>query len=223
MSIQVAITFSASGYIKQNVIITKKGLTPAKLESLPPNYSCTNQTMNITTAAKNFVQAKNAYEKAFNEYFENLQPLPIPRFWTLLEGFQKLVFGPMFKNPIDELFRRPQAEGFTTGGIKTFPYSFKEATQFANNWRKLKDELYQPLFNVIQDRSDDSYGDLLDALPLAGQTVVDNCLKKQYNYEDFCDAVKIVHPKAEKIILHGENYFGMLLKEEARRRYVYEI
>lgn len=34
MSIQVAITFSASGYIKQNVIITKKGLTPAKLESL---------------------------------------------------------------------------------------------------------------------------------------------------------------------------------------------
>lgn len=118
MSIQVAITFSASGYIKQNVIITKKGLTPAKLESLPPNYSCTNQTMNITTAAKNFVQAKNAYEKAFNEYFENLQPLPIPRFWTLLEGFQKLVFGPMFKTQLMNSSADPKQKALPLAELK---------------------------------------------------------------------------------------------------------
>ncbi len=102
-----------------------------------------------------------------------------------------------------------------------------EAMQFANMWDSMSDKLYKPLFDIINDRGDDAYGDLLDALPLAGREVVERALKKEFANENELGAairtsVESFEDGKARIILRGENYFAMSLRDEARRRFVYE-
>ncbi len=183
--------------------------------------------MNLSAAAQTLRAAKQDYLNAFRQYFaREVQILPDERFWQLHAVFRKEVLTFCFAyrrtNGVEqaarELFRKPLAEDFA-GGAR---YSLLEAVQFAKTWRQLSRRLAQPLYDVVQDRSDDGYDDLLDALPLAGQTVFQSALRQEFrSHDQFEQAVRqaCCHSDLAELILRGENYVSMSL-EDAAQEYV---
>lgn len=186
--------------------------------------------MNVNEAARAFRAAEQNYHAAFDDYFANeITALPDDRFWQLQAVFVGEVvtfrFGYGRTNGIEqaarELFRKPLAGDFNGRGNGDVPrYSIHEAIQFAKTWHDLTRRLYQPLFHVIENRGDDAYGDLLDALPLAGRDVFRKSLDREYgNHRQFEDAVRDACkecPQMAELILRGENYIAMSLMEAAR-------
>lgn len=186
--------------------------------------------MNIRDAAQAFRAAQENYNTAFRHHFaHDIAPLPDDDFWKLHAVFVRAVvtfcFGYKRSNGVEqaarELFRKPLAGDFGGHGQGAVSrYTLHEALQFAKSWAALTRRLYQPLSKVVQDRGDDAYGDLLDALPLAGRDVVRQALGREYgNDRQFEQAVRDSCPdcpQLAELILRGENYVGMSLEDAAR-------
>ena len=186
--------------------------------------------MNVQGAATAYRAAEQNYHAAFRDYFDGeITPLPEDRFWQLQRVFVREVvtyrFGYGRSNGVEqaarELFRKPLADDFHGRGDDDAPrYSLREAIQFARSWRELSRRLYRPLFDVVEGRGDDAYGDLLDALPLAGREVVHKSLDHAYgNHRQFEQDVRDAcgdQPRLAELILHGENYVAMALMEAAQ-------
>ena len=181
--------------------------------------------MNAREAAAVFRAAQENYHAAFRDYFANeIISLPNERFWQLQQVFVREVltyrFGYGLTNGVAqacrEFFRKPWANDFG----KHASYTLEEAIRFAKSWQGWRGRLYQPLFNVVEDRGDDAYGDLLDALPLAGRDLVGKALAREFGNQRQFEAVVqdgcAGNEKLAKLILHGENYVAMALAEAAQ-------
>ena len=123
-----------------------------------------------------------------------------------------------------EFFRKALAKDFHGFGARDIPvYSLPEALQFAKRWRTLASELDDALSQVVEHRSGDAYGDLLDALPLAGHDVCTQALAGRFrDNRDLEDGVRLAcqaTPGMTNFILRGENYVAMALYEAAREYY----
>ena len=185
--------------------------------------------MNLRQTAITHLESQAHYHQAFRDYFANhVTRLPTDRFWELQTVFRHDVcryrFGYDRTNGVEqaasELFRKPYAGDFTSYGEVVPEYSVEEAMQFAKTWSELKSQLYAPLFDVVDGRGDDAYGDLLDALPLAGREVVRKSLGRAFSgNESFeqavVDACQGCQGLAE-LILRGENYCFSHLHDAAR-------
>lgn len=165
------------------------------------------------------------YAKAFRRHFhDSVTVLTDDRFWALQPVFRsevcKFRFNYGRSNGVEqaarELFRKPLAGDFDDSPT----YTLDEAVQFAKTWPSIQNRLYRPLFDVVQDRGDDAYGDLLDSLPLAGREVVEKAIAGDFaNERQFESAVLEGCAGDEtlaKFILHGENYAAMALADAAR-------
>ncbi|MDP6717947.1 MAG: hypothetical protein QGF59_04820, partial [Pirellulaceae bacterium] len=115
-----------------------------------------------------------------------------------------------------EFFRKPLANDFG----KAPTYSLEEAISFAKSWQGWRGRLYEPLFDVVEDRGDDAYGDLLDALPLAGRDLVGKAQAGEFGNQQQFDAAVLEgyggNDQLAKLILHGENYVAMSLCDGAQ-------
>lgn len=194
------------------------------------------------------------FGKAFRHYMEELPLLDADRFWEILEKyFRPLVIERVFrqdaaKDAISEFFRVQSAAGKvqvwdSRGGYRyeECPYTFDEAIRFAKTWGHYKRALYKPLFDVVEDKGDDGYGDLLDSLPLAGQTIHNACHDHDYgNNRVFREAVKDTleqavdsqmknvddercakfKKKLTSFVIDGENYFEMRLSDIAQSWFI---
>jgi len=176
--------------------------------------------------------ANEQYNTAFRGYFANqVTELPEDRFWELQAVFQRDVctfrFGYKRTNGVDqaarEFFRKPLADDFGKAPI----YSLEEAISFAKSWQGWRGRLYQPLFDVVEDRGDDAYGDLLDALPLAGRDLVCKALAREFGNQSQFDASVLEgcsgNEQLAKLILHGENYVAMSLADAAQEYFAANI
>jgi len=186
--------------------------------------------MHVTQAARQFQAAQEQYHWAFRDYLAHeVAVLSDDRFWQIQAVFVREVicfrFGYNRTNGVEqaarEMFRKPLAGDFSSRDDQPpLQYTLAEATQFAKSWQQLSRRLYRPLFDLVTDRGDDSYGDLLDALPLAGRTVIETSLAGGYrDHACFEQAVRTAcHPcpQLAALILHGEQYIGMLLGDAAR-------
>ena len=215
---------------------------------------------NIFSLANSHHKARESYEKGFRAFFQDeIHLLPENHFWLLMSVFQNIVFfdsKDTSKDP-DEFFRKALANHFSFFSqearerVPECPkYSFMEAVQFAKTWADLKDKLYRPLFDTVEGYGDDGYGDLLDALPLCGETFIKKCLKKGSfaDHDEFEGQLKKTlvqfawgsdtterevrnrvcnelspDKRMFRIVLAGENYFRMRLYEAAQERFVSEV
>jgi hypothetical protein len=172
-----------------------------------------------------YCEAKKQYNTAFRDYFANqVTELPEDRFWELQAVFQRDVctfrFGYKRTNGVEqaagEFFRKPLANDFG----KAPTYSLEEAISFAKSWQGWRGRLYEPLFDVVEDRGDDAYGDLLDALPLAGRDLVGKAQAGEFGNQQQFDAAVLEgyggNDQLAKLILHGENYVAMSLCDGAQ-------
>jgi hypothetical protein len=172
-----------------------------------------------------YCEAKEQFTRAFRDYFANrATELPEDRFWELQAVFQRDVctfrFGYKRSNGVEqaagEFFRKPLAGDFG----KAPNYSLEEAISFAKSWSGWRGRLYQPLFGVVEGRGDDAYGDLLDALPLAGRDVICKALAREFGNQRQFEASVLAgcdgNDQLANLILHGENYVAMALADAAQ-------
>jgi len=170
-------------------------------------------------------EAQEAYKTAFRDYFANqVTELPEDRFWELQAVFRSEVvtfrFGYKRTNGVEqaagEFFRKPLANDFG----KYASYSLQDTISFAKTWDGWRQKLYQPLFDIVEDRGDDAYGDLLDALPLAGPGLISKALAREFGNQRQFDAGVLDgcggNEQLAKLILHGENYVAMSLADAAQ-------
>lgn len=198
-----------------------------------------------TEAALVHRRATAKYSKAFRHYFNTIvEPLEADRFWQILEQvYRPLVIArinrdSVVKDSAHELFRGCMYDN------RTPTISFDDLIRFARSWEPVRKTAYQPLFEVVEGRGDDGYGDLLDSLVLVGREVHEACVRRDYGnndvfernvtealhsaVDDFVNARKNdpwsnwndertqgVKDKLVGFVLHGENYNAMRLEEAA--------
>jgi len=174
------------------------------------------------------IHADTQYYDAFANYYSRLKTqLPHDKFWQIIEFLRKLIANRGFtydklKTSIDELFR------LTATGESEHPeggfdgphvaYNFKDLLQFCFTYEGISDKIDQKLDDFSLG-SDDSRGDLMDSLPLAGVKVYENILNGTVkNEQDLEKELKSLAKKWYEFIRNGENYVWMTLKEEAASR-----
>lgn len=125
----------------------------------------------------------------------------------------------------DEFFRKPYVGHFHDGnGQMLSRYSFDEALQFARTWGEIVDRLYPALFSVVTGRSDDTFGDLIDSLPLLGRELVEQTVDGRFT--KMSQLLRAISVKCQDVdlpaafVVEGENYFAASLYEAARDYFV---
>jgi hypothetical protein len=107
------------------------------------------------------------------------------------------------------------------------------AVHFALSWRHYRSKAYAAgdEAGFSWDRGDDSYGDLMDAVPLLGQLVNRRlCVGKFATLREFNEQVSAtcgavagdMVDRLEQLVLHGENYFASSLEDAAQKWVVLE-
>jgi len=209
----------------------------------------TKTTIDLSSAvaaSRALVVAKDAFEKAMMAIERAIEPLSDDEFWSMVEAFRERIISgfPMNQNTKDSVHNL-HCDMPETGSAKALKF-----IRFVKAWEAKTVEAYHPLFGVIQDRSDDSYGDLLDSFPLVGREVYEKALAgyygKEYAVKDaVCEALgeRVTASATSRYltdeenvanagkaltwllshIFQGENYIGMRLEEKGREIFQWEM
>lgn len=187
----------------------------------------------LNKAARAKRKADEAYEKAWRAERANPRKLDVDRFWAIMDYFRKEVIAKAHrfdsKYATDELFRRCICDQLEVGGAKV---TFDELVRFIENYNALDSAINTALYNLVSDKSDDSYGDLCDSLPIVGRKGVKKLLTlSEDKWHDNNTVIGIIDDNCPKgvdpekwrqFIWNGENYFSMFFEDSARERYVRE-
>jgi len=174
--------------------------------------------------------ATQAYGQAFDKFLRELEPLPLPRFFAIAKKYFEEILRFHFeldrkhvgvKHAAEELFRKALVK--EEGHVKT-----EDLLRFANQWRSVSHNLHDPLFDIIKGKGDDSYGDLLDNLPLLGYEAYQTLERKDYGNMDrvkwfigitveklIRGQKRIDYADVYHFVWNGENYHSMMLHEAA--------
>jgi len=193
----------------------------------------------IETAACILNQSQDNYRKAWNIFYAESEPMcSTDRFFEILEHFFGIIVDERSKGGRDmdavkraakELVRRSHVEHYygENWAMLRFPFSFDEILMFARRWNDMYEELHKVLFDTVTDKGDDSYGDFIDSLPLAGRHVVEKCLEGGYSHRGLTHGINHAMKKRDKgntvveveMVLQGENYFRMSLNDALKDMY----
>lgn len=180
----------------------------------------------IMAQAKAFKEARSQFDEQFMDYARDIPPLAPEHFWPMVDEFRRVLLDTM----------QNTKEGYVTAAANEFMRrtvvgggDLAAAVHFALSWSHYKGKAYaagnKTAFSF--DRHDDSYSDLMDVLPLLGE-VFNRRLKlgkftslREFNLEVVatCDVAGRV---LKDVVLHGENYFSMSLRDAAQKWVVLE-
>lgn len=178
----------------------------------------------IIKQANSVREAENQYERDFDAWARGVPTLDPEHFWPEVERLRR-VSDTRDNNPertVEEYFREAHCKG---------EEALAKAVHFAVSYRRYCTALSNACNDVVEGwgRGDDSFGDLMDSLPLAGREVFERLRNGDFfdededgddvvNLEELETAVRVAVPKIVERILHGENYWATTLEDEARRR-----
>jgi len=182
-------------------------------------------TGDIMGQAHAFLEARQRWEAEFRDWLFGVPPLAPEHFWPMVDEFREVVIQTMTyskesvaEKAADEFMRKP-ARGRERSA----------AIHFALSWSHYKNKAYVAgdKLGFSFGRGDDSYGDLMDAVPLLGQEFSRKLETGWFgNLREFNEKVDATCDVAGRVlkdvVLHGENYFAMSLEEAARRWVVIE-
>ena len=163
---------------------------------------------------------RNKLKENFSLSLDRVEPFAMDddKFFEMLDVLSGIMFKSFHKHKpkkaIDEFYRRS-----LTGSQR---FTLEEHCRFITTYKKLNSSMYRIYKDVDMNRGDDSFGDLIDSLPLAGKNIVEKVLSKELmTVEKLENAVRKefgcdddVYPhKHASFILDGENYIIMRLVE----------
>jgi hypothetical protein len=162
----------------------------------------------------------------FFRFMHDVQPMPLnDRFWRLLDHFRELVKcnldrkqGEPIPDAAYEFFRlalvtKPPLEGDE--------YLMEEALQWLQGYKALMHQLDKALADLY-DFNRDSFGDLIDSMPLGGRELCERALKTSprcragfLSEEEVSEAIKTL-PQPWQNLVGDEIYVASSLVEKAQ-------
>ena len=170
-------------------------------------------------------QATNKFDTALRVYVHDVEKVPVltdDAVWFETNRLVRLIrsglkFRPTFHSALeyaaDEFFRAPLVNARTTE-------VFHELARYVGSYERMKGRIYKALSKVDKvDLGDDSFGDLVDSLPLAGSRIcgllLSGCICYFSELELELDTLSF-----KKNILNGENYVAMNLMDALNEKMV---
>jgi hypothetical protein len=174
-------------------------------------------------------KAEKAYRQAFEVYWSKVKPIPDDRFFEIVKLYVKEIFTFKFQLGRTDGVEEAAWELFRKALCHEEGYSGDELVKFAKTYEAMKDRLYDPLFDLVEGKGDDGYGDLIDNLPLLGDKLFKSLESKEFGNPTLVRqkiekaggrAFAISEGQAMKFIWGGENYNSMGLRDAAEK-YLY--
>lgn len=176
---------------------------------------------NVIELAKAKAQADKEYGEAFRAHLRVFKPLDDEEFWPILELFQgnvvsRLKYGNGVKEGAHNLLCELVYHRTGEDRMDAWENMARFLARYEQNTRRLSAKM-NDMPNL--DRGDDSYGDLLDSLPLAGKEIFDAIMGDDIANNKQLEKAFIDHPLG-KVILHGENYVCMTFEKVLLKSFV---
>jgi hypothetical protein len=177
-------------------------------------------------AVVNYLTWRHKAQLYFWRFLRGVQPMPLnDRFWTLLEHFRELIKvnlqrrrGEPIADAAREFFRLALVTKPPLGGDE---YMMEEALQWFQGYKGLKHRLGKALADLY-DFHGDSFGDLIDSMPLGGQALCERALKTAPRCRDgfltekeVREAIKALAPPWNTLV-GDEIYVASTLEEKAQ-------
>jgi hypothetical protein len=196
---------------------------PVSLEELP-------------TIAKAYLLAKSAFNQAYCRFWHaEVQPCADETGWKLLEAFHGTVEQYRFKLQREEQGIQHAAwEMFRLELAGDADYSFEDAVGFVKWYGALTNKIGRAIGHLY-DYHGDSFGDLIDAYPLAGRELVERALashpkSNRPRREGFLEEREVGDAVREKLglpwyklICEGENYVEHALEAACRKAFLLRV
>lgn len=176
----------------------------------------------LRLAAQNLNDAKVAFRDRWNTHRAdtNGELLDPDRFWDIWDKFAATVGKCLELRGKREASKAACDELFRLQAVNELDATFDELLQFINNWDAISSALHSVLWEVVEDKSDDGYGDLTDSLPLVGREGVAKLLNGDAkDNNDVKDIITQQNDGMLDYIWNGENYFSMFLGDAAKKWY----
>jgi hypothetical protein len=127
----------------------------------------------LVQIAKELQEAQAACEEAFRKVYNDAPLMEPDHFWELMDLVRKEIRGYRFglgrTNGVKQGAEEVGRKIWTDQVPKGLTCTAEEYVSFAKTYSELARKFYDPLFHVAEGYGDDSYGDLLDTLPLLGR------------------------------------------------------
>lgn len=173
------------------------------------------QQTDLINVANAYNDAKAAYTKAARAAIDAVEPTQDDDFfWSVVEEAAKRLVS---YGAVSSEVRRSVGNALWNI-MNEGDWSLEAWERCASVYRR-----YRQLVSRLSDKcwempgvekSDDSYGDWTDALPLAGRKVVEGIFEDDIaNYKQVGKAIEECQPKLLKRIQNGENYVAMKMEE----------
>jgi len=190
----------------------------------------------IEECGKTFLLAKSEFNRAYYLYWHKIEPCDDVIGFRILGHFRRHVEkfsinlrrGSLgVKHAAQETYRLVITDD-------TDDYTWDEAFAFAKWYARLKGKISEAIANLFEFEGD-SFGDLCDSLPLAGEGVVQAALATHpksekprrdgfLDEEEIYKAVKAAcSPAMAKFITSGENYIGAALEQAAKHWWLHRV
>lgn len=184
----------------------------------------------LATKAHN---ADHEYETAFRRFWTQAPPMEMADFWAMAKVLLETISKRLGQS-------QPGSDENVNyeAGLKLFVWNkfFKERTEadlpadpvataqklasFIRTYRTVCDRYYEAIWSMDGlERGDDSYGDLVDQLPMVGPELYDEVMSgKIEDYYDFSRKIlNLTGTGMCRAILHGEKYIKQTIMEETQK------
>jgi hypothetical protein len=178
-------------------------------------------------AVVNALTWRNKANLHFLRFMRTIPPMPLnDRFWGLLDQFRELVRQDVEhkrSEPIvgaaREFFRVALV---TTAPLKPDEYLMEDALQWFKGYETLRDQLDTALTNLYEYQVD-SFGDLIDSIPLGGRALCERALKSSPRCregflceEEIVEAIRAL-PEPWGKLVGSELYVSSTLQDMAQK------
>ena len=177
-------------------------------------------------AVVNYLTWRHKAQLHFLLLMHDVQPMPLnDRFWKLLDHFRELVKanlgredGQPLADAAREFFRLALV---TKPPLDADQYLMEEALQWFQGYKALTHQLDGALAGLY-DFHGDSFGDLIDSMPLGGRALCERALKTSsrcregfLSAEEVSEAIKAL-PETWRKLVSDEIYVASTLQEKAQ-------
>ncbi len=177
------------------------------------------------TTCRQHLLAKARFDHAFTKWWATVPPCTDDTGWKLLERFRKEIDTYCFTYKRSEGVAQAASEMFRLVLVDQATWTLTDIYGFAVWYDKLKDKISNAIGHLFEYYGD-SFSDLCDSLPLAGQEVVSRCLASHpksksprrdgfLEEQEIAAAIEVV--KWRTFICEGENYVEMALADQSRK------
>jgi len=182
-----------------------------------------NPTKKLLNLTRRYNKVTKEYRDTMHAYVQECLPMGSDPFWEYIDQLAQEIEErlPYTGNPIKSGVHNTFLKIMKVDNADTPLNAWVRCAYFASAYRALVAKLYSKCFEMPGvGKGDDSYGDWVDALPLAGESVITRILSGELDkYEAVYDAVSHKRCALLELIMEGENYVQSELDKKLVKRF----